>query len=185
MANGEIQNVKSLLVHHTEHGTVTAKIIKITGRLYVGLSRVLTPKDDNETIQSKGVFFPLYAWKRFLEILPELDDAVKGFSKEEQQAYDEAHKNAILTIEEHAKPLAASTPKKEVSNASGRTSIEEITKNWATKENVAPATRALIKNEEKPVRKPLKRKLPECGMSPLLHILDFLSLFFIFVKDNP
>ena len=179
MANGEIENVKSLLVHHTEHGTVSAKIIKISGRLYVGLSRVLTPKDNNGTTQSKGVYFPLFAWKRFLEILPELDETVKDLTKVVQESSDEEHKKAQSTPNEGAKPLPTSTPRKGVTSASGRTSIEDITKNWYSRENVSPATRALFKNEQEPVPKQLKRKTADCGMCPLFVILDFACIFIL------
>jgi len=161
MANSEIQNVKSLLVHHNEHGTVSAKIIKITGRPYVGLSRVVSPKENNGTIQSKGVYFPLYAWKRFLEILPELDEAVKEVSKDAQESSDETQKNQP-TIKEEPKPLATSTPRKVTP-----CSIADITKNWYSKENISPATRALIQNDVKPVAKHLKRETSDCGMYPL------------------
>ena len=177
MANGEIENVKSLLVHHTEHGTVSAKIIKISGRLYVGLSRVLTPKDNNGTTQSKGVYFPLFAWKRFLEILPELDEAVKDLTKQEQESSDEAHKKALSMLKERAKPLATSTPKKEVSNETGRTSIEDITKNWYSRENVSPATRALFQNGQEPAPKQLKRKTFDCGTCHFVVILHFARIF--------
>ena len=181
MANGEIENVKSLLVHHTEHGTVSAKIIKISGRLYVGLSRVLTPKDNNGTTQSKGVYFPLFAWKQFLEILPELDETVKDLTKAVQEPSDEENKKG--TLNERAKPLPPPTPRKGVTSASGRTSIEDITKNWYSRENVSPATRALFQNEQEPVPKQFKRKTPVCGMCPLFVIFDFGHIY-ILTKDN-
>ena len=185
MADVKFENVKSLFVHKTTHGRVTFRILKSGPRYLVGLHRNFDPKDNQGTKESKGVYFPLFAWKRFLEIIPELDEIVQELTNEEQEATNQAHHQALSQIQERLANSrdATSTPTKDIKAAVSAVAppqkvptldeAVEYIKKTCEKANI-PLPRIPpwleVPTEQVPqaaVRKQLKRKSPDSGMCPL------------------
>jgi len=100
MGDAQFENVRSFFVNKTEQGKVTTRVLKINGHPYVGLHRTFDPKDDITPKESKGVYFPIFAWKRFLEIIPELDEVIRELTKEEQEAATKAHVEALKQVKQ-------------------------------------------------------------------------------------
>ena len=100
MGDANFENVKSFFVHNTEQGKVTARILKIRGHPYVGIHRTFTPKDLTTPKENKGVYFPIFAWKRFLDLIPEIDEVIRELTKEEQEAATKAHEEALKQVKQ-------------------------------------------------------------------------------------
>ncbi len=202
MADVKFENVKSLFVHKTTHGRVTFRILKSGPRYLVGLHRNYDPKDNQGTKENKGVYFPLFAWKRFLEIIPELDESVQELTNEEQEATNQAHSQALSQIQNRVANSreATSTPTKEtkaraVTAVAPQTvptledAVEYIKKTCEQANLPLPQLPPWLQVPtqqvpQAPLRRQLKRKSPLSGTSPLYSLSLSLSTYVLLFKQT-
>ena len=86
--------LSSFLVHQTTFTTVTLQLINIQNSLYVGLLRLnYCPTDRNEPPRKKGIFLPLEAFERLLEVtLPKLRISIQ-LQKESEKFANQAQRD--------------------------------------------------------------------------------------------